>query len=441
MLEAQEVKYEEFKIISQDGSNAVDIYSGKFRVISFNYYENILSPYITGNVVIVSTTDAAKSAEDTQQRTGSLYSFLPLSVGCIIIAKIKAGVGQQVKSLDFSTDSFKRLYVTDVTILDKNSTSETIILKFVSRIAWLNETTRVTKNYKGKITDSVQKILRETLTIDPKKISIDPSANSYSFSGMRKRPFDLLIMLAKQTVPASVSNPGYFCYETKTGFKYISADRLIKQQMYPIPYEYRGNVQSSFSLKDSSNNFKILSLTTNKDQSLLSQIRSGMYATKNIFFNPSNLQFTEIDISVVNDPKFSSLAKKPKLPGILASDFKRGKKYHRVQTAILDVGANEANLGINNSPELYYAAGVTRYNILFSQSHSVTVPCNLDLDAGNKIKLNIESTSSNKEQGIDERQSGEYIIKSLCHHFEPYKAVTSMNLIRDSYGLHFTKSN
>ena len=41
MLEAQDVKYEEFKIISQDGSNAVDAYSGKFRVTSFNYYETI----------------------------------------------------------------------------------------------------------------------------------------------------------------------------------------------------------------------------------------------------------------------------------------------------------------------------------------------------------------------------------------------------------------
>jgi len=441
MLEAQEVKYEEFKIISQDGSNAVDIYSGKFRVTSFNYYETILSPFITGNVTIVSTTTAAKSNEDSQQREGSLYSSLPLSAGCVITAKIRAGVGEQVNLLDFSSDAFKRLYITEVLILDKSSTSETIILKFVSRIAWLNETTRVTKSYKGKITDSVQKILTENLTIDSNKIAIDSSANSYSFTGMRKRPFDLLIMLAKQTVPASVSNPGYFCYETKSRFNYVSADRLIKQPAYKVPYEYNGGVNSSFELKNNSNNFKVLSLTTTKDQSLLSQIRTGMYATKNVFFNPSNLKFTEIDISVVNDKEFSSLAKKPNLPGILAADFNIGKRYHRIQSAVLDVGANEASLNVNNSPELYYAAGTARYQVLFSQEHSIAVPCNLDLDAGNKIKLNIESVSSNKEQGVDQRQSGEYIIKSLCHHFEPNKAVTSINLIRDSYGLHFTKDN
>jgi len=125
MLEAQDVKYEEFKIISQDGSNAVDAYSGKFRVTRFNYYETILSPYITGNVVIVSTIDATKSTEDNQQRSGSLYNFLPLSAGCVITAKIRAGVGNETNLLDFSTDPFKRLYVTDVSILDKSSTSET----------------------------------------------------------------------------------------------------------------------------------------------------------------------------------------------------------------------------------------------------------------------------------------------------------------------------
>ena len=440
MLEAQEVKYEEFKIISQDGSNAVDAYSGKFRVTSFNYYETILSPYITGNVTIVSTTDATVSAEDTQQRGGSLYNFLPLSAGCVITAKFRAGVGNETNFLDFSTDPFKRLYVTEVIVINKSPTSETIVLKFISRIGWLNETTRITKHYKGKITDSVQKILTEVLTIDQNKIDIDPSANSYSFTGMNKRPFDILFMLAKATVPSSVSNPGYFIYETKSKFHYVSADRLLKQQKYRNDYNYNGSQQSSYELKDSSNNFKVSSLTTTKDQSLLSQIRSGVYATKNIFFNPSNLQFKEIDISVVNDPEFSSVAKKPKLPGILASDFNAGKRYHRVQTAILDGGADESNLGINNSPELYYAAGTTRYNIMFSQAHSISVPCNLDLEAGRKIKMNVESTSLNKEQGVDERQSGEYIIKSLCHHFEPNKSVTSIVLVRDSYGLHFTKN-
>jgi hypothetical protein len=242
-------------------------------------------------------------------------------------------------------------------------------------------------------------------------------------------------------------NPGYFCYETKNGFNYISADSIINQDPYENVYKYNGKVVATAELKDDSNNFKLASLNTVKDQNLLSQIRSGVYASKNIFFNPANNVFTEIDISVANkqlteDPKFSSLGKKDKLPKALQDDFAAygSKKFHRVQTAVFNVGAEGTNRDVNNSPELYYAAGSTRYNIMFSQIHSATVPCNTSLEAGNVIKLEVESNSEDKEQGPDQVRSGNYIIQALRHHFEPNKSTTHMNLIRDSYGLNFTKS-
>ena len=105
----------------------------------------------------------------------------------------------------------------------------------------------------------------------------------------------------------------------------------------------------------------------------------------------------------------------------------------------MNIGGADTNVDPNNSPELYYAAGATRYNILFSQKYSIVVPCNTDLEAGESIKLEIENISSKKEQGPDQKSSGRYIIQSLCHFFESEKSVTSMNLIRDSYGLHFSK--
>ena len=435
-------KYEIFQIVSANGENSVDIFSGQFRILSFDYYESIISPHITGSLIISSSTSAAESQDDTQERLGSLYSSLPLRPGCTILAQIKMGEDME---LDFHSDPYKRLYVTDVSVITKSSTVENIVVKFTSKIAIINETTRVNKHYKGKITDSIQKIIKEELKLDPSKFSVDESANAYSFTGMRKRPFDLFIELARQTVPANTANPGYFCFETKSGFNYLSADSLINQDPFERTYNYSGSNQSSAETKDDSNEYKVSSLVTEKDQSLLKQIRSGMYASKNIFFNPSTCGFTEVDISVANnslsaDPKFSSLGKKEETPNVLASEFNEGKKYHRVQTAILDIGADETNIAANNSPELHYAAGTARYNLLFSQSHAVQIPCNTDLEAGDLIKLEVESTSTDKEQGPDQVQSGSYIIKSLCHHFDSSGSVTSMKLIRDSYGLHVSNN-
>ena len=434
------VKYELFQIVSANGENTVNLYDGQFRVLSFDYYESIISPHITGSLVISSSTGAAKSKDDAQERVGSLYSSLPLRSGCVILASVKSELG---KTLDFHSDPYKRLYVTDVSVITKSPTSENIVLKFTSKIALMNETSKVNKHYKGKITDSIKKIIKEKLKINEDKTFVDESVNSYSFTGMRKRPFDLFIMLARQTVPSNTANPGYFCFETKSGFSYLSADTLINQKAFPKKYFYNGITEASVEKKDDSNDYKVESLITEKDQSLLSQIRSGVYASKNIFFNPSTCGFTEVDISVGNqslsaDPKFSSLGKKEGLPNVLAQDFNEGNKFHRVQTAILDIGADETNIAANNSPELHYAAGTARYNLLFSQSHAIQVPLNTDLEAGFIIDLEIESTSDDKEQGPDQVQSGSYIIKSLCHHIDATNEVTSMKLIRDSYGLHVT---
>jgi len=443
-MSVQGAQYEIFKIRSADGKNEVDLAKGQFRIGNIYYYENILSPYITGIITIISTSSAAQSKEDTQERLGSLHTSLPLEAGCEIFMKIKDTVG---KGLDFSSkrNTFKRLYVNEVQVIDKSSTSEMLQIRFISKIGIVNNSRRVTKHYRGNISGSVKKILKDKFKLPNNIIKIDDSSNSYSFMGMMKRPFDLIAMLAKQTIPKNTANPGYFAFETKSGFNYVSADSIINAKPYKKTYFYDGNLQSSVQSKSDKNDFKIGVLTVRKDQNIVDQMRSGVYANKTIFFNPSNYEFTEIDITVENDklfkdPKFSTLGKKPKLPKFLDEDFKEGNNFHRVQTAVLNIGGEKENVDPNNSPEMYYAAGTTRYNLLFSQQHSIVVPCNTDLEAGDVLRLEIEDISEKKEQGPDQKASGNYIIKSLCHYFESEKSVTSMTLIRDSYGLHFSKN-
>ena len=68
------------------------------------------------------------------------------------------------------------------------------------------------------------------------------------------------------------------------------------------------------------------------------------------------------------------------------------------------------------------------------------VPCNIELRAGDVIKLEIEALADEKcSEGIDKRQSGKYLILHLCHYFDSNKSVTSLTLARDTYGLHVSK--
>ena len=447
-MAVQASKYEIFKIKSADGKNEVDLLDGPFaggsRVANLYYYENVLSPHVTGVATIVSTTDSAAKKGD-ESTTGSLHTFLPLEAGCELLLRVKTDIG---KGIDYAvkSDPHRILYINEVQILDKSANSEIVQIRFMSRIGILNNTKRVTSCYKGNISESVAAICKDSLTIPKDRLEVTESSNTYTFAGMTKRPFDLISMLAKQTIPQNTANPGYFAYETKSGFKYVSLDSLINAEPNDKTHHYFYNSQNKGVEQndDDRNNFKVSALVVSKDQNLTSQIRSGVYASKNVFFNPANYQFTEIDITVEDgklykDPKFSTLGKKPDLPKLLDEQFKGGAKFHRVSTAVMNIGGADTNVDPNNSPELYYAAGATRYNILFSQKYSIVVPCNTDLEAGQSIKLEIENISSNKEQGPDQKSSGRYIIQSLCHFFESEKSVTSMNLIRDSYGLHFSK--
>ena len=436
--------YEKFIIISADGRRSVTADDAQFRVTDIYYYENILSPNITGIVTLVSTVGVSNSEDDIQDRVGSLHSYLPLEVGCELLLKVKNYIGE---GLDFSstTNPHKRFYINEVKVLEKTATSEILQFRFVSRIGWTNPTKRVTRHFDGRISESVKNILKNDLKLTDDLIQVDDSSNSYSFAGMTQRPFDLLGMLAKQTIPQNTAGAGYFCFETKSGFKYISADTLINSNPYPDNYNYNAFVESSYQASDVENQFKIESLTVSQDQNLLNQIRTGIYATKTIFFNPATFDFTEIDISVDDDdlyknPKFSTLGKTPTIPNILKEEFNSGNRFHRVETAILNIGADKESVTPNNNPEFYFAAAAARYNLLFSQQTSVLIMGNTNLEAGEVLNVVIEDISSRKEMGPDQKQSGRYIIGSLCHHFNPEKSETSLGLLRDSYGLHSSQN-
>jgi hypothetical protein len=66
----------------------------------------------------------------------------------------------------------------------------------------------------------------------------------------------------------------------------------------------------------------------------------------------------------------------------------------------------------------------------------MTVPCNTDLRAGDVITCEFPKISSGDSEELDSDTSGKYIIKELCHHFDPRNSYTSMKLVRDTFGFY-----
>ena len=126
------------------------------------------------------------------------------------------------------------------------------------------------------------------------------------------------------------------------------------------------------------------------------------------------------------------------------------EEFTRTHYDILDVGtltpsgkgADSTEDSVQNDPRDWQLGSTMRYNVLFSQVLNIQVPCNPNLKAGDTIKCNFEIiTQGEKEQGSsDPVQSGSYLIADLCHHFDPSRSITSMTLVRDSYGLYTNKN-
>jgi hypothetical protein len=67
------------------------------------------------------------------------------------------------------------------------------------------------------------------------------------------------------------------------------------------------------------------------------------------------------------------------------------------------------------------------------QTLEMTVPLNTTLSVGNVIRCNFLKVSSNNKE-FDRENSGLYMIKELCHHFDGTQSLTSMKLLRDTFG-------
>jgi hypothetical protein len=415
--------YEEITL-SRDGTNV----ALEGRTINFSYFESLLSPYVTANLTYVDTGNGIEgSATDTQERFGTILNSLPIEGGGTEEVKFK--ITNQLGSLDFTTTPLK---VLGTIPLGQESLREFVILKMVSEYAIKNENSQVFEKYYNNISNSVSSILTQKLGVPSNKITLDQTQNSLSFSGSNSRPFDLIISCARASIPLGGS-PGFLFWETQSGFNYKAIDNIVNSS--PVAtYRYYGIAKTS--LNDNQQNYRILNSPSYvQNQDIIKALRSGLYRTKNVGWNPYTGKYEEIFLSL-SDSGIQTLGGSPSYN----SEFNQSNSFARTNYFILDSGNNESGIStsINNNQLEYFAKAAMRYNLFMTQVLDITVPANPNLKAGDVINCEFEKvTISNKNEGSsDERQSGKYIILHLCHNFTPKRSFTSLRLVRDTYGLY-----
>jgi hypothetical protein len=444
--------YEELTIESNDQKRTIDLKQG---TISIDYYEDIFSPTITATLQIVNGGDSISAPDSEGNPDGpaqSIYNGLPLRGGERISLKI-AGNSKTNPGLDFSSKEDNYFYVSAITNVLSESQRETFTLNLVSREAITNETSRVGKKYPttSTINTSVEGILKDYLKTEKVGV-IDKTSNQYGFIGNLRKPFTVLVWLASKAVPdkSGDATAGFVFFQTKDGFQFRSIDGLITQDP-KAEYVYTQVNQSEFEYEGKpelpNNDFKILNYSTSKNQNLLEKLRMGAYSSYRMFYNPLDFTFTDPGKGVFKLGDYvggvTNLGQQLKLPKISnSSNVDLGDIPTRYLTQVLDIGTMEKGVSTegNSDPFKYQSQSIMRYNILFTQTLSMIVPSNTNLRAGDIISCKFPTISRSNKEEFDKEQSGLYMIKELCHHFDTSGSYTSMKLVRDTFGQYGTNN-
>ena len=425
--------YEKFTIESVDQSKTADISAG---VVNFRYYEDVYSPMLTATVVVANTGNVIEGDDGKIQ---SLYNGFPLRGGERIQIKI-AGNSDDNEGLELND-----LYVGSITNVMIESGREIFTLNLVSREAITNETVRVGKKFPvaQKISDSVKDICENYLSTD-KLYDIDETMNPYGFYGNMRKPFTILTMLASKSVPGNVSGKdataGYFFFETQQGFRFKSIDSLIRTEPFAEKYVYSPGVVDS---NDATKDFKILEFSTSKNQNLLENLERGAFCSHRKYLNPLTFEYTPRSQTVFKLEDYSGNIENlgadidVVLPSLSSSDSRTlASVPSRYVTGILDIGITDksvSELG-NADPARIHSQAMMRYNTLFTQILTMTIPLNTNLKAGDILECEFPRIDQEKRKEPDPEQSGLYLIKKLTHYFDATGSYTKLQLARDTTG-------
>ena len=425
--------YEKFIIESVNKAKTADISAG---VVGFSYFEDVFSPMITARVVVANTGNAIEGEDGKIQ---SLYNGFPLRGGERMQIKI-AGNSQDNDGLEFND-----FYVGSITDVMIDSGRELFTLNLISREAITNETIRVGKKFPSsqKISDSVGDICKNYLSSD-KLYDVDETQNPYGFYGNMRKPFTVLTMLASKSVPGNVSGKdataGYFFFETKEGFRFKSIDSLIRTPPYPEKYVYAPGI---IDTDDTTKDFKILEFKTTRNQNLIENLERGAYCSNRTYLNPLTFEYTPTTQKIFKLEDYSGKIENlgedidVVLPSLSANDNRTlASVPSRYICGILDIGTTDTKVSQegNADPAKIHSQAMMRYNTLFTQILTMTIPLNTNLTAGDILNCEFPRIDQQERKEPDEVQSGLYLVKKLTHFFDSKGSYTKLQLVRDTNG-------
>lgn len=385
------------------------------QVIQISYFEDMFADFLTGSVVV-------KDSHDLM----NLFQF----------------TGEEYIRLKFSTPQLEKpikntFYITSIT--DRTITGDRevhYVINFISPEAIVDVNKKVSRAYKGKVSEVVKKFIYETETgLESKKsYNIEETSNNITYTSNFWSPTDNLSYLAEKAENTK-GVPSYLFFENNNGFNFVSLDSLngqpIKQAFVMDKYtrEDLGNGRTAMNIEEDFT--RIIDLQIPKSFDYMENATGGMYASrlhtydailktytaKNYNFRDAFARRTTLNPNQVQSAKgiFRNAA---------AMDF-----MNRM-TSNFSGGGDES--GFKTFQERTSILKMSNANKL-----EITVPGRTDYCAGMKVGVTLNKmqpiTPREDQSDITDRMySGYYLVSAINHTVTKEKHECHMELIKDS---------
>ena len=412
-------------VSNSDSEKTASLVNG---IIRLTYFESILQDSIKASIVF---GDAGNTVDEKSAVEG-----LPI-------------VGTEDFKLEMKDNNDEKLkvnmVVNSMTPLYEDGSKNVINLNLVSEEFLRNEMgeSRLRSRFNGNISDNIEKIFKDRLKTK-KPLDIERTSNDYNFLGNGRKPYYMLNLLSKQSIPegGEDGSAGFLFFETADGYQFKSIDKLFDKQQKKS-YVFNNSTDAKEGTPAGYDG-KILQHQSDSSINVQSKMNMGAYKTKLVMFDPYNCKY-------VVDEKTADEAvekKKVKLAGkglpVFNEKFKTPTKdftrttFMMIDSGTLPSGATEEQIKENQNNNFKAAQtlnqAIRRYNQLFSSMMQITIAGDFSLHAGDVIFVDIFSVKGEKDDTVNKESGGLYIIADLCHYVDSAGTYTKLNLARDSFG-------
>ena len=427
-MQGKSLNHKVLEVFSNENEDSVDLRAG---VPVLEYRESVLCPYITVDMTIIDTGTATNSKDGSKGTIGILES-IKLQGTETFKLKLEDQFGNQI---DLSGDNDLRVGKT--VFAGKGVRESSCSIRVVSKEAFDNLLieNRMTSAYIGKADVLITEALRSLGT--EKILSSESSENEIYFNGDKRYPFEMCLDVQKVSVPEGIDSAGYLFWETSTGFKFKSLDKMFDTTGKTIKkFEETGFADNRVS---PGFNGKILKSSFVLINDMLKQFEEGGYAAELDLFDPLGKETRFQQIERTSPPEGNGIIAGLNL-ATLNKDFtdKITAEFHQIKDdgSKIDPRGGLAEIDAPSFDVVKTSIQSRQnYRQKFSSSLNIVTDADLSLSAGDLVFCKFPETSQKKSQSRSPKDSGIYMIADLCHYSTPTQAFTGLNLVRDSYGV------